>query len=161
MIDFHSGWISEANFDLRTSLEHGKIRFPNYRSSTTYVKPQEDTEDPLDKSIVEYLKTMDETASIIMTATKSGQLHFDTPKEGGSKDRYSALLIAHKILSDIIRAGYQTVELGSGGFISPGGRLLGDVDSEYEWKETRTIEELQNHARKIYKKDGYDTAGLA
>ncbi len=157
MVDFYTAWISDANFDMRSSFEHKKLMLPCYDSADTFVKPKIDLNDKDDIAVTEYFNTIEEITSIVMTATKSGSLHFDTLKQGARKDRYSAILIAHKILYDLIRSGYQKQELGTGGFL---GSRFGDEAKQDEWKETITLEEIQERALEIHKKGSLSDGAL-
>jgi hypothetical protein len=141
MVDFVPKWIADANFDMRASMEHKRLVLPDINMADTFIKPEADKNDLEDTMLDEYLKLIDELQSIIMTATKTGVLHFDTAGSHMRKDRYSALLIAHDAAYQFIKSGYETKELAEGGFLGPDGKLMmGDAD--YEWVDTKIIDEI-------------------
>lgn len=143
MVNFSSQWIGEANYNLRSSFEHRKLLLPAIRESLTFIKPEQDVLDLEDQSIVDYLATINELQSIVMTATKTGVLHFDTPNPHMKKDRYSALLVGHKIAYDYLVGNFQPKELATGGFIDNHGNLLtGEEDQEIIWTTTRILDDL-------------------
>ena len=142
MVNFAPKWISDANFEMRSSMEHKKFLFPDLSIGNTFIRPEYDSADLEDEIVTEYFKMLDELQSVIMTATKTGVLHFDTPK-GSRKDRYSALLLAHKAAYDFITASYQVRELPSGGTMGPGGLQFSSTDTEYDgWQESAIIDRI-------------------
>ena len=145
MIDFSPSWIASANFDMRSSLEHRKLLFPSILQSSTYLPPKHDINanidvlfeettkeinDPKEVMAEVYFTAMKQIESIMVSETKTGVLHFDTPHNRMKKDLYTSILIAHRIAADHVRSGYQQKELACGGFIGPDGKILGP-DSDY------------------------------
>lgn len=114
MMNFSPKWILEANFDMRSSLEHKKLLFPDISLADTYIRPTASVEDTEDLMSVEYFKLLDELQSIVTSATKGGQLHFDTPNTHMRKDRYSSLLVAHRVAYDILKSSYGVKEIAAG-----------------------------------------------
>lgn len=143
MVDFVPKWIADANFNMRASMEHKKLLLPDLNLADRYIKPEEDKSDIEDTMLFEFLKLVDELQSIIMTATKTGVLHFDTKENHMKKDRYSALLLAHSAAYGFIKSGFDVVELAEGGFLGRDGKLM-DVEEKYEWNETRIIDDIGN-----------------
>ncbi len=141
MIDFAPKWIADANFDMRSSMEHKRLVLPDINMADTYMAPEADASNVEDTMLDEFIKLIDELQSIVMTATPTGMLHFDTPSRHMRKDRYSALLIAHKVAYDYIKSGYETQELAEGGFLGHDGRLIGG-EEDYEWKDTKIIDDI-------------------
>jgi len=83
---FGSQSINTMNYDLRADLEKGKLLIP--------IQPPSH-EDVYERLMREIEDMVQETMTIVATPnSKSGFLHFDTPKQRMKKDRYSALLIA-------------------------------------------------------------------
>lgn len=144
MVDFSTRWISEANHDMRVSMEHKKLMFPAHREGSTFIKPDADSGDLQDQAFVDYFALIDELQAIIVTATKTGALHFDTPNPHMKKDRYSSLLVAHKIAYDFMVEGYQPKELAMGGWLGTGGSIImpGNEHQEQHWEQTRIIDEI-------------------
>lgn len=146
MINFTSDWIHQSNFEMRASFEHKRLMLPNLRSGETFIKPDIGIEDVDDAMILEFFELVKELESIIVEVKKSGVMHFDTEKQSLRKDRYSSLLIAHRITADYIKSGFRQKELGMGGWLSGGGNLI-TTDSEQDiiddWKITRTIDAIR------------------
>lgn len=145
MINFSPVWIAQANYELKASLEHQRLLLPNLQYGDTYVKPDDDASDIGDTMVSEYFNALRELESIIVTMTKGGVLHFDTEKSSLRKDRYTALLIAHKIAIDFIKEGFKPKELGMGGWLSSDGRLITGSEEEDvidDWKLTRIIDNI-------------------
>ena len=144
IIDFSPNWISDANFNLQSSFEHKRLMFPNIILADKFIKPEDDESDPSDMATKEFAQTLNELSSIEVKSTSTGVLHFDTPSQSMRKDRYSSLLIAHKILYDFIRQGYQQRELVSGGWYSEQGILNNDEEEDSsEWRESRMLDVIQ------------------
>ncbi len=132
LIDFAPRWISEANYALRSSLEHKRLLFPAiYRSDVAVGNSLNETEEVT--AVTEFLALIEEVQSIVMTATPSGALHFDTPKRGMKKDRYSALLLAHKCAHEYITSLYQPATLISGGVLGSRGLIEAEEAEEMDW----------------------------
>jgi hypothetical protein len=154
MVDFSPGWIQEANFTLKASMEHKRLCFPDVVESDHYIRPTDNVLDENDLAAAEHIKTINELQSIVMTATKTGVLHFDTPGKHQRKDRYSALLIAHKMAYDFFVTGFQKKQLASGGVMGPNGLLVnGDEDSEFAWGQTKVIDDIKRAKAKAYGRD--------
>lgn len=153
MIDFAPKWIVDANFEMRSSMEHKKLLFPDLNLGDKYIKPEEDKSDVEDTMLFEFLKLVDELQSIIMSETKTGVLHFDTKENHMKKDRYSALLLAHSAAYHFIKNGFDIVELAEGGFLGQNGKLM-NIEEKYEWNETRILDEI--HGAKL----AYDNRGM-
>lgn len=149
MVNFNPKWISEANFDMRTAFEHKKFLLPAVETGDTHIKPLEDSSDIEDTMLAEYISAFNEVQSIVVTSSKSGSLHFDTQSQRMRKDRYSATLIAHKLLYDFIKEGFQQKELAIGGWL--GARGLDSPENDNEgWKETKIIDEIRAAQRKRF-----------
>lgn len=145
MINFSTGWITDANYDMRASMEHKKLLIPMIHEGSTFIKPEVDTEDALDTMRVEYLAMIKELQSIVTTATKTGLLHFDSENPNMRKDRYSALLVAHRVASDFIKQGFQKKELAVGGWIGKSGEIVSPAETDdYAWDgPARVIDEIK------------------
>lgn len=156
MIDFSPRWISDANYEMRSSMEHKKLLFPELDSGSTFIKPEADLDDDEDTILAEHFKMIDELQSVTVTATKTGVLHFDVPK-GKRKDRYSSLLLAHKAAYDFISSAYQLKELADGGVLGPNGLHTPEHESEYEW-DSNIIEKIAK--AKQGKSDNFHGASL-
>jgi len=97
MVNFSSAWIAEANYDLAADIEHRRCLFPNRTANKVTEADNEDVWMEIDEQI-------NEMCMIVVTATKTGVQHFDTPEMPASqqgtlktyqrKDRYSAILLA-------------------------------------------------------------------
>jgi len=94
--------------------------------------------------LFEYFRQLEELQSIVMTATKAGSLHFDTPNQRMRKDRYTSLLIAHKVCSDFIKASFVQKELVSGGWLDIARGRLDDGSEEHVWEETKILDEIES-----------------
>jgi hypothetical protein len=86
MVTFNPAWISDANFTTLSLMEDKRLLFPEAPVRTT-----------LDAvgiifDNVKMLKS--QMLNIIVTQTRSGLLHFDTPTKSQNKDLYSALILA-------------------------------------------------------------------
>ena len=89
---FNPKWIAEANHSMRSDLEHGRLLFPCSPGE------KESGGDPyyydkVDAVYKDILALKDEICKIEITATKTGQLHFDLPNSAprsARKDRYSS-----------------------------------------------------------------------
>lgn len=161
MINFSPAWIQQANFEMRASLEHQRLLLPNLQYGDSFVKPEEDSDDIQDTMLAEYFKALREIESIIVTMTKSGVMHFDTEKASMHKDRYTSVLIAHKIVADYIREGFRPKELGYGGWLGRDGTLITngeDQDVLDDWKDTRIIDQI--NAAKNSRRDKFNEASL-
>jgi len=143
MVNFATQWISDANFEMRSSMEHKKLLFPAHFSSDTFLSA--DAPKTLDEEMLfEYFRQLEELQSIVMTATKAGSLHFDTPNQRMRKDRYTSLLIAHKVCSDFIKASFVQKELVSGGWLDIARGRLDDGSEEHVWEETKILDEIES-----------------
>ncbi len=147
LIPFSSSWISEANHEMRASFEHRQLTLPAIYESNTYIRPEGADSDLADQMALDYFALLNELQSIIMTATKTGVLHFDTPNPHMKKDRYTSLLIAHKVAYDYLVGSYQPKELADGGVLGPGGLIGAEGSEEVNWNMTKIIDDLEN-ARK-------------
>lgn len=142
MIDFSPKWIADSNFDMRGSMEHGRLLFPDINMADTFILPETDLDNVEDTMVFEFTKLVDELQSIIVTQTKMGSLHFDTKESHMKKDRYSSLLIGHSAAYGFIKNGYEKQELAEGGFADDYGKLI-SVDADgYQWEETRVIDQI-------------------
>lgn len=86
---FNPQSINSMNYDLRADLEKNRVIIPS--------QPQtEEDEDMIFRDIFDEIDEMcNETMTIVHTQnSRSGYLHFDTPKQRMKKDRYSAFLLA-------------------------------------------------------------------
>jgi hypothetical protein len=55
-------------------------------------------------------------------------MHFDVPHQRMKKDKYSATLIAHKIIYDYVQAGFSVKELAIGGWLTDRGLEISTED---------------------------------
>jgi len=96
VMNFTPAWISDANFTALSLLEDKKLKFPEPPVATTVDK------EALAYDRVNTLKS--QMLNIVVTQTRTGLLHFDTPKKGQNKDLYSALILAAYGVKDYERA---------------------------------------------------------
>lgn len=86
MVTFNPTWISDANFTTLSLLEDHRLQFPE--------PPIHSTLD-IAGIIYENVKTLkSQMLNIIVTQTRGGLLHFDTPTKSQNKDLYSAIILA-------------------------------------------------------------------
>jgi hypothetical protein len=152
-------WVSEANFDMRASLEHKKLLFPDISLADTYIRPEQDESDIEDTMLVEYSKLLDELQSIVMTATKGGTLHFDTPNTHMRKDRYSSLLVGHRIAYNFLKSTYVEKELAGGALWTPNGIQMFDgsqsnVEDNFEMTQEELMRRMSKKGHKTDLSDG-------
>lgn len=129
LINFNSKWIAEANHSLRKSIEDFRLLFPSFNGeeiekdmkenpqlySENYIdkitnKTRNFMTDSLEDVSFEIESLKEEISSIVITQTQGGNEHFDLPKLEGAKkdndtrrkDRYSACLLAHWGIQDIV-----------------------------------------------------------
>jgi len=96
MMNFSPAWISDANFTTLSLLEDKRLKFPEPPVSSTIDK------EALAFDRINTLKS--QMLSIIVTQTRTGVLHFDTPKKGQNKDLYSSLILAAYGVKDYEKA---------------------------------------------------------
>lgn len=154
MVNFAPNWITDANFEMRASMEHKRLRFPAHFGSNTFLKDEKPT-DEMDLALYEYFKMIDELQSIVMTSTPGGVLRFDTPNQHMRKDRYSSLLIAHKIMSDFVKESYAPRELVTGGFLVSGKLDDNEDGKEVVWQDTKIIDDIV--MAKAQARNGYNS----
>jgi len=112
MVNFAPAWISDANFTTLSLLEEHRLLFPEVPVSST-----------LDMAGTVYatVRVMkSQMLNIIVTQTRSGMLHFDTPKKGQNKDLYSALILAGygvRQLEKELEGEPEPTLFGSGGMV--------------------------------------------
>lgn len=121
MVNFTPSWIGEANYDLAADIEHHRMLFPNRTSTALLDSDHEDVWNEIDEQI-------NEMCMIVVTATKTGVQHFDTPEMPGSqqgtlktyqrKDRYSAILLAAHAARTYVTIGQRQVVPSIGGWAS-------------------------------------------
>lgn len=143
LVPFSSAWLAEANHEMRTSFEHRELMLPAVLESDTFIRPAEDKEAVYDQMMVDYFAMIKELESIVLSATKTGILHFDTPNPHMRKDRYTALLLAHKIAHDYLVSTFQPKELADGGVLGPGGLLNAEEADEVDWTLTRVLDDME------------------
>lgn len=117
VITFSTSWIADANFATLALFEDQHLRFPRIPLDNTDESAQERLEmDALEN--IEKLKK--QCLNIIVTQTKSGALHFDTPKKNQNKDLYSALILAGygvKVLEHELDEEETNILYGSSGLV--------------------------------------------
>ena len=96
VMNFTPTWISDANFTALALLEDKRLKFPEPPVSSVV------DEEALAFERVNTLKS--QMLNIVVTQTRTGVLHFDTPKKGQNKDLYSALILAAYGVKDYERA---------------------------------------------------------
>lgn len=121
MVNFTPSWIGEANYDLAADIEHNRMLFPNRMTTSLLDLENETVWGEIDEQI-------NEMCMIVVTATKTGVQHFDTPEMPGSqqgtlktyqrKDRYSAILLAAHAARTYVTIGQRTVTPNIGGWIT-------------------------------------------
>lgn len=105
MVNFSPRWIGEANYGLVADLEHKRVLFPWRNSDSDVLEFDANSiSGEMDATWDEIDEQIKEMCMIVMTATKTGVEHFDTPDAPASsqgtlkthqrKDRYSAILLA-------------------------------------------------------------------
>lgn len=121
MVNFTPTWIGEANYDLAADIEHHRMLFPNRTTSAVLDIEHETVWAEIDEQI-------NEMCMIVVTSTKTGVQHFDTPDLPGSqqgtlksyqrKDRYSAILLAAHAARTYVTIGQRNVTPNIGGWAS-------------------------------------------
>ncbi len=158
---FTSSWLAEANHEMRASFEHKELMLPAINESDTYIRPEGSAEAIEDQMIIDYFALIKELESIVLTVTKTGILHFDTPNPHMRKDRYSALLIAHKIAHDYLISTFQPRELAEGGVLGPRGLMSSQDADEVDWNVTRVLDDMERLRNRGNGKDNVSDGALA
>lgn len=122
LCNFNPNFIEDANNNTKTLLEQKAIRFPN---STNPIESNRKTSVKGQLKEVDLVQEMiNQTASITITTTPTGKLHYDLPKGSSSsnsverpkkKDLYTAFILACKCTYDFQwkpRADKKLVEMG-------------------------------------------------
>jgi len=119
MVNFTPSWIGEANYSLLADIEHYRLLFPNRSRDGLTDADHEDIWNEIDEQI-------NEMCMIVVSATKTGVQHFDTPdipssqqgtlKSYQRKDRYSAILLAAYAARQFISMGQRAVVPNIGGW---------------------------------------------
>ncbi len=158
LVPFTTSWIAEANHELRTSLEHKQLMFPAINESDSFIKPDDSGNIIENQMILDFIALLKEMESIELSVTKTGVLHFDTPNPHMRKDRYTSILLAHKIAYDFLVTSFQPKELAEGGTLGPGGLVSPDVAEEADWNITKVIDDIERLKRSGHR---HDVAGGA
>ncbi len=112
MVTFNPGWISDANFTTLALMEDKRLLFPEAPVSAT-----------LDAAgiVFDNVKVLkSQMLNIVVTQTRSGLLHFDTPTKSQNKDLYSALILAGhgvRMLEKELEEDDEPVLYGLGGMV--------------------------------------------
>jgi len=128
VVDFAPKWIRDTNYGLAADIEHRRILFP-YRALE--IEPVEfdagGVEAMKDDVWAEIDEQIKETCMIVVTATKTGVQHFDTPdlpssqqstlKSHQRKDRYSALLLSSYAARTYFQEGQKVAIPNIGGWV--------------------------------------------
>lgn len=104
LVQFSSAdWVTNTNFGLKSAIQHGRMQIAAPEGDT----PGEIYQPWMDDANAEMESAMNEMASIITTATQTGnRMRFDTPTKRQRKDRYSAILMGFDAANYILeRAG--------------------------------------------------------
>lgn len=109
MIKFHTEFLKDANFTLKSSLEQQRLLLP-HPGGLIYTADSHRNDD-IDRGYGEIEELKKELQNIVVTVTGQGFMHFDTPSKRQHKDRYSAMLLAHwGFMNGIFRKSLQEVE---------------------------------------------------
>jgi len=121
MVNFTPTWIGEANYGLLADIEHHRCLFPNRSRDGLSEAEHEDVWSEIDEQI-------NEMCMIVVTSTKTGVQHFDTPdlpsaqqgtlKTYQRKDRYSAMLLSSYAARSFTAMGARQVVPNIGGWAS-------------------------------------------
>ncbi len=87
LVNFSPDWIANANYTAVSLLEHKQLIFP----SAPLGAQKNDEEDKVYELIEKDLKY--QILNIVVTETRMGRMHFDTPSKGQKKDLYSTFLL--------------------------------------------------------------------
>lgn len=88
LVNFNNDWIASSNYTAVSLLEHKQLLFP----SPPLGAQKNDEEDKVYELIEKDMKN--QILNIVVTETKMGRMHFDTPSKGQKKDLYSTFLLA-------------------------------------------------------------------
>lgn len=126
MVNFTPTWIGEANYGMAADIEHKRLLFP-YRTINVTRGIYDDTveaEEEVWENIEEQIK---EICMIVVSSTKTGIQHFDTPELPASqqgtlktyqrKDRYSALLLSTYAARSYLTEDERKITPAIGGWI--------------------------------------------
>jgi len=114
MINFTPTWISDANFATLSMLEDKNLKFPEPPVSSIA------DDEALAFERVKILKS--QMLNIVVSQTRTGVLHFDTPRKGQNKDLYSSLILAAYGVKDYehsLEEDTSPVLFNSGGMLRP------------------------------------------
>ena len=112
MVTFNPAWISDANFTTLALMEDTRLLFPEAPTHTTLDAVS------IIFDNVKILKS--QMLNIIVTQTRSGLLHFDTPTKSQNKDLYSALILAGhgvRMLEKELEGEEEPILYGLGGMV--------------------------------------------
>lgn len=119
IVNFTSTWIADANYGLTSDIEHKRLLFP-HRSLAKSGEEEDIIWDEIESQI-------SEMCMIVVTATKTGNQHFDLPQIPTSekatinvqqrKDRYSALLLSSYAARTYISEGQKQFTPIPGGWV--------------------------------------------
>jgi hypothetical protein len=99
MIEFSNyKWMHDANHNLLSDIQRGVMTIPT-KCPNTEEFPISTEVDDADAEISMFLQ---EIQNVVVTTTKAGRMHWDTPTKKQKKDRYSAVLIGHSIAAKYI-----------------------------------------------------------
>ena len=88
LVNFNNDWISSSNYTAVSLLEHKQLIFP----SPPLGAQKNDEEDKVYELIEKDMKN--QILNIVVTETRMGRVHFDTPSKGQKKDLYTTFLLA-------------------------------------------------------------------
>jgi len=104
IVNFTPTWISDANYSMASDIEHKRLLFPCKTMDTAASLQENELFLEEEETWCEIDDQITEICTIVVTSTKTGIQHFDTPdtplaqqgvlKTHQRKDRYSALLLA-------------------------------------------------------------------
>ncbi len=97
LVNFSPDWIANANYTAVSLLEHKQLLFP----SPPLGAQKNDEEDKVYELIEKNMKN--QILNIVITETKTGRMHFDTPSKGQKKDLYSTFLLCAAGIEQIRR----------------------------------------------------------
>lgn len=122
MINFTPTWISDANFTTLSLLEDGRLKFPETPVSSTIDR------EALAFDRINTLKS--QMLNIVVSQTRTGVLHFDTPKKGQNKDLYSSMILAAYGIKEYERS----LEEDGEPVLHEGGVARAHNDSNQNWR---------------------------
>lgn len=121
MVKFVPRWLSESNHTLLNGFENESLLFPRKLDSSDLKNISSSDAEKLEDQEDNILKLQTQIGLIVLTQTKTGIPHWDTPKAKQRKDLYSALLIGYfetiQARDDIKSIFNEVEEEPSGGWV--------------------------------------------